>query len=70
MQAIDWTAYGLAVLLARRQRKLKQTDLARMLGVSRATLSYIEHGSAHPRWKTIDAIATLLDVRLVGKEET
>jgi len=66
---IDWTSYGLAVMLARRQRKLKQIELAHQLGISRVTLSYIERGVAHPRWQTIDAIAKLLDVHLQQKAD-
>lgn len=62
MRTIDWTSYGLAVLLARRQRNLNQRETARQLGISRQTLSYIERGRNHPSWRTLDAIATLLNV--------
>ena len=61
---IDWTSYGLAVLLARRQRHMKQPELAELLGISRVTMSYIERGHTRPRWKTLDAIAAQLGVRI------
>ena len=67
MQEIDWTSYGLAVLTARRKRRLKQAELAAQLGISRVTLSYIERGTTKPRWKTLEAIAVLLDVHLVAQ---
>ena len=67
---IDWISYGLAVLLARRQRQIKQAELAELIGISRVTLSYIERGHAHPRWKTLDAIAEVLGVQFMEYRKT
>ena len=48
----------------RLEKKLKQTDLAKKMGVSQAMIAQYEKGSRHPKIDTLDRIANALGVPL------
>jgi transcriptional regulator with XRE-family HTH domain len=53
---------GEVVASSRRARKLKVSELARMVGVTPSLISQIEHGNSRPSVATLFALADALDV--------
>ena len=57
-------ALGLAIHQLRIKRGAKQKDIADATGLTRRTLSLIEHGGANPTWATVRDIADALEVSM------
>ncbi len=55
-------ALGLAIKQLRVERGAKQKDIVDATGVTRRTLSHIEHGKANPTWAIVQDIADALEV--------
>jgi transcriptional regulator with XRE-family HTH domain len=49
----------------RRMRRWSQASLAAQAGITQAAVAKIENGQANPTLKTIEQLATALDVHLV-----
>lgn len=54
--------YGNAIVEIRNMRKMSQKKLAKLCGISTATLCNIEKGNTYPHPATIDVISDKLDV--------
>lgn len=54
---------GLAVFERRTERGLRQVDVAKLCGIDRAFISYIEHGRRNPSLTTLTRIAEVLGCR-------
>jgi transcriptional regulator with XRE-family HTH domain len=69
---MNMTEIGLAIREARKQRKLTQQQLGKLLGMSRATLSGIETGRiAEIGIRKVAALCTVLDLEItVGKRQS
>jgi DNA-binding XRE family transcriptional regulator len=57
-------ALGLAIQQLRIKRGATQKDIADATGLTRRTLSYIEHGHANPTWATLKDIADALEIKM------
>ena len=57
-------ALGLAIRQLRIKRGAKQKDIAVATGLTRRTLSHIEHGKANPTWATVRDIADALEISM------
>ena len=57
-------ALGLAIHQLRIKRGAKQKDITDATGLTRRTLSLIEHGEANPTWATVRDIADALGVSM------
>jgi transcriptional regulator with XRE-family HTH domain len=57
-------ALAIVVRRFRKQRGLRQADLADKVGITVSALLRIEHGQSDPRWTNVRAIARVLDMEL------
>ena len=62
MIVIDWKAWGEAVTIRRRRRKLSQAELADQIGISRNFVSMIERGVTIPSYAIVMSLCAALDV--------
>ena len=56
---------GMNVRMLRTKRELKQTELARIIGISNTYLSDIERGRVYPSLHTLQDIAMALNVDIL-----
>lgn len=59
---MDKFGFGQRVKLARKKKRLTQTELATAIGKKEATIRKYENGTIEPPWKIIEQIASVLDV--------
>jgi transcriptional regulator with XRE-family HTH domain len=57
-------AVGRAIRQLRRDRRLKQKDLARAADVNRTEMSNLERGHVNPAWGTVKRVAKALGVEV------
>lgn len=55
---------GRTISIFRREKKIKQKDLAAKCNISESTLCNIEKGNSNPSYKTLEVIADALGVSL------
>lgn len=55
---------GTKIKYMRHKKGISQYALARAAGISQSTLSYIEKGAKQPRFETLQAVCTALDITL------
>ncbi len=60
----DNPQYANSIRNARRKRGLKQSDLAKKLGVTNVYISYIENGKDKPSLKLVEQMADKLNFKL------
>ncbi len=54
--ALDYAAIGARIRLLRKQKKLRQIDLAEIIGVERSVISRLEHGELQPSNTLLDLL--------------
>lgn len=59
---LDYTEIGRRIAVRRKQQRIKQKDLAEMLGISNNHLSSIEGGKASPSLEVLIEICNILHV--------
>ena len=52
---------GQQIMIARRNKKLKQSELAKKIGISNVQISNIERGKSNPRIDTLKLISKVLE---------
>jgi transcriptional regulator with XRE-family HTH domain len=62
-------ALGTAVRVRRERAKLAGTELARLSGISRSTISRLENGHVDPTWATMRLLAGALGATLAELAE-
>lgn len=61
-----YRAFGRGVRIVRKQKRIRQTDIARSTGLSPTTISNIEHGNPNASIASVVAIARYLETT-IGK---
>lgn len=65
--------FGTRLQTLRKERKLRQEDMAKQLGIARTTYAMYEQGNREPDYNTLIRLATFFEVSidyLLGKTET
>lgn len=61
-----WVSFGASIRAARRERGLRQEDLAKLLGVARASVANIEVGRQHTSAYIATRLVAELDLLIPG----
>lgn len=61
-ETVNTFGFGQRVKLARKNKRMTQTELATAIGKKEATIRKYENGTIEPPWKIIEQIASVLDV--------